>query len=74
MGVRTAPRLTTLEDHVSLPHPGSVADQHGRPLDQVRLTGIRAKGYHGVLDHERAEGQVGKRKAEDGGQAEPAGA
>nr|WP_286189636.1 2-amino-4-hydroxy-6-hydroxymethyldihydropteridine diphosphokinase [Sanguibacter hominis] len=41
-----------------MPHPGSVADQHGRPLDQVRLTGIRAKGYHGVLDHERAEGQV----------------
>lgn len=24
----------------------------------IRLTGLRARGYHGVLDHERATGQV----------------
>jgi dihydroneopterin aldolase/2-amino-4-hydroxy-6-hydroxymethyldihydropteridine diphosphokinase len=26
--------------------------------DRIRLTGIRATGYHGVLDHERRDGQV----------------
>ncbi len=25
--------------------------------DQVRLTGVRARGHHGVLDHERRDGQ-----------------
>ncbi|QIK85031.1 2-amino-4-hydroxy-6-hydroxymethyldihydropteridine diphosphokinase [Sanguibacter sp. HDW7] len=38
--------------------PGPVLDAHGRQLDQVRLTGLSATGFHGVLDHERAEGQV----------------
>ncbi len=26
--------------------------------DRIRVTGIRATGYHGVLDHERRDGQV----------------
>ncbi|MGP7960110.1 2-amino-4-hydroxy-6-hydroxymethyldihydropteridine diphosphokinase [Sanguibacter sp. A247] len=38
--------------------PGPVLDAHGRQLDQVRLTGLAATGFHGVLDHERAEGQT----------------
>lgn len=38
--------------------PGPVLDAHGRQLDQVRLTGLSATGFHGVLDHERAEGQT----------------
>ena len=29
----------------------------GRPLDQVRLTGLRARGHHGVFEHERRDGQ-----------------
>ncbi|ACZ31990.1 2-amino-4-hydroxy-6-hydroxymethyldihydropteridine pyrophosphokinase [Xylanimonas cellulosilytica DSM 15894] len=29
----------------------------GLPLDQIRLTGVTATGHHGVLPHERAEGQ-----------------
>ncbi|PJI93943.1 2-amino-4-hydroxy-6-hydroxymethyldihydropteridine diphosphokinase [Luteimicrobium subarcticum] len=29
----------------------------GEPLDQIRLVGLRATGYHGVLAHERVEGQ-----------------
>lgn len=37
---------------------GLVLDGHGRPLDQIRLTGISATGYHGVFDHERREGQT----------------
>lgn len=37
--------------------PGPVLDAHGRQLDQVRLTGLTATGFHGVLDHERADGQ-----------------
>jgi dihydroneopterin aldolase len=28
------------------------------PLDQIVLTGLRANGYHGVLEHERRDGQV----------------
>jgi len=35
-----------------------VLDAHGRRLDQVRLAGVSATGFHGVLDAERAEGQV----------------
>lgn len=27
-------------------------------LDRIRVTGIRATGYHGVLEHERRDGQV----------------
>ncbi|MFD0773254.1 dihydroneopterin aldolase [Streptomonospora algeriensis] len=26
-------------------------------LDRIRLSGLRARGYHGVLDHERRDGQ-----------------
>ncbi len=37
--------------------PGAVTDEHGRPLDQIRLVGISQTGYHGVLDFEREEGQ-----------------
>jgi dihydroneopterin aldolase len=28
------------------------------PYDQIILTGLRATGYHGVLEHERRDGQV----------------
>ena len=28
------------------------------PLDQIILTGLRATGHHGVLEHERSDGQV----------------
>ncbi|GAA4675392.1 dihydroneopterin aldolase [Frondihabitans cladoniiphilus] len=27
-------------------------------VDRLRLTGVRAKGYHGVFDYERAQGQL----------------
>jgi dihydroneopterin aldolase/2-amino-4-hydroxy-6-hydroxymethyldihydropteridine diphosphokinase len=36
----------------------TVPGPDGRPLDQIRLTGVRAVGHHGVLPHERAEGQT----------------
>jgi dihydroneopterin aldolase len=26
-------------------------------LDEIRLTGVRARGHHGVFDHERRDGQ-----------------
>jgi dihydroneopterin aldolase len=39
---------------VSLP---PVLDAQGRPLDQIRLLGVRAFGHHGVLDDERRQGQ-----------------
>lgn len=35
-----------------------VHDDGGRRLDQIRLTGISATGYHGVFAHERREGQT----------------
>ncbi|MCC2322485.1 2-amino-4-hydroxy-6-hydroxymethyldihydropteridine diphosphokinase [Cellulomonas xiejunii] len=35
-----------------------VHDDSGRRLDQIRLTGVRATGYHGVFEHERREGQT----------------
>ena len=35
----------------------AVTGGSGRPLDQVRLTGLRARGHHGVFEHERREGQ-----------------
>lgn len=28
------------------------------PLDQIVLTGLRATGHHGVLEHEKRDGQV----------------
>ncbi|MEG3614583.1 2-amino-4-hydroxy-6-hydroxymethyldihydropteridine diphosphokinase [Isoptericola haloaureus] len=36
----------------------AVTGSDGRPLDQIRLTGVTATGHHGVLPHERAEGQT----------------
>lgn len=36
----------------------AVPDPQGRQLDQIRLDGVTATGHHGVLPHERAEGQV----------------
>jgi dihydroneopterin aldolase/2-amino-4-hydroxy-6-hydroxymethyldihydropteridine diphosphokinase len=35
----------------------AVTGPGGRPLDQVRLVGLRARGHHGVFEHERREGQ-----------------
>ena len=38
--------------------PAHVPDPYGRPdLDQITLTGVRARGFHGVFDHERRDGQ-----------------
>ena len=37
---------------------GGVLDGGGRLLDQIRLTGITATGYHGVFEFERREGQT----------------
>jgi dihydroneopterin aldolase/2-amino-4-hydroxy-6-hydroxymethyldihydropteridine diphosphokinase len=34
-----------------------VLDEQGRRLDQIRLTGIAATGFHGVLEEERRAGQ-----------------
>lgn len=28
------------------------------PADEIRLTGLRVKAHHGVLEHERLDGQV----------------
>lgn len=36
---------------------GGVLDDLGRPLDQVTVQGITARGRHGVLAHERELGQ-----------------
>ncbi|NNU26061.1 2-amino-4-hydroxy-6-hydroxymethyldihydropteridine diphosphokinase [Isoptericola sediminis] len=36
----------------------AVTGSDGRPLDQIRLTGVTATGHHGVLPEERAEGQT----------------
>ncbi|CAM5788699.1 2-amino-4-hydroxy-6-hydroxymethyldihydropteridine diphosphokinase [Cellulomonas persica] len=35
-----------------------VTDAQGHRLDQIRLVGISATGYHGVFEHERREGQT----------------
>jgi dihydroneopterin aldolase len=40
------------------PDAGPVLDADGRPLDRVALHGLRARGRHGVLDFEKALGQV----------------
>jgi dihydroneopterin aldolase/2-amino-4-hydroxy-6-hydroxymethyldihydropteridine diphosphokinase len=37
---------------------GAVPGPDGQPLDQIRITGVSATGRHGVLAHERAEGQL----------------
>ena len=34
-----------------------VLDGDGRPLDQIRLSGLSARGFHGVFEHERRDGQ-----------------
>jgi dihydroneopterin aldolase len=36
---------------------GPVLDAAGRPLDQVRLAGLSARGRHGVFESERRDGQ-----------------
>ncbi|MCA5893074.1 2-amino-4-hydroxy-6-hydroxymethyldihydropteridine diphosphokinase [Isoptericola sp. NEAU-Y5] len=36
----------------------AVTGPHGRPLDRICLEGVSATGHHGVLPHERVEGQV----------------
>lgn len=36
----------------------AVPGPDGRPLDQIRLSGVTATGHHGVLAEERAEGQT----------------
>ncbi|WP_233150181.1 MULTISPECIES: dihydroneopterin aldolase [unclassified Kineosporia] len=35
-----------------------VLDDHGRPLDQIRIVGLTATGHHGVFEHERRDGQA----------------
>ncbi len=35
-----------------------VTDGQGHRLDQIRLVGVSATGYHGVFEHERREGQT----------------
>ena len=35
----------------------AVLGPDGRPLDQIRLTGVSATGHHGVFEHERVDGQ-----------------
>ncbi len=37
---------------------GAVHGTDGRPLDQIRLTGLSATGHHGVFEHERIDGQL----------------
>lgn len=37
---------------------GPVTDPSGRVLDQIRLVGLEARGYHGVFDLEKSEGQT----------------
>jgi len=37
---------------------GPVTDAAGRALDQVRLVGLEARGYHGVFDLEKKDGQT----------------
>lgn len=39
-------------------HHGPVTDDEGRVLDQIQLRGLEARGYHGVYEHERDEGQI----------------
>jgi dihydroneopterin aldolase len=39
---------------VSLP---MIVDDRGCPLDRIQLTGLTVHGFHGVLEHERRQGQ-----------------
>jgi dihydroneopterin aldolase len=34
-----------------------VAGPDGEPLDRIELTGLTVRGHHGVLEHERRDGQ-----------------
>ncbi len=36
---------------------GPLTGDDGRVLDQVRLAGLVARGFHGVFEHERRDGQ-----------------
>lgn len=36
----------------------AVPGPQGQPLDQIRLDGVSATGHHGVLPHERTDGQL----------------
>lgn len=40
----------------TVPTP-AVLDGHGRPLDQIQLVGLTARGHHGVYESERIAGQ-----------------
>lgn len=39
-------------------HLGPVTGDDGHVLDQIRLVGLEARGYHGVHEHEKREGQT----------------
>jgi len=39
---------------VNLP---TIVDDAGRPLDRIALTGLVVRGFHGVFEHERRQGQ-----------------
>jgi dihydroneopterin aldolase len=34
-----------------------ILDGAGRPLDRIELTGLVVRGFHGVFEHERRDGQ-----------------
>jgi dihydroneopterin aldolase/2-amino-4-hydroxy-6-hydroxymethyldihydropteridine diphosphokinase len=42
---------------MTIPDFGPVRGRSGRSLDQIRLLGLTARGTHGVLAHERRDGQ-----------------
>jgi dihydroneopterin aldolase/2-amino-4-hydroxy-6-hydroxymethyldihydropteridine diphosphokinase len=42
---------------MTIPDFGLVRSPAGRPLDQIRLSGVTARGFHGVFAHERRDGQ-----------------
>jgi dihydroneopterin aldolase/2-amino-4-hydroxy-6-hydroxymethyldihydropteridine diphosphokinase len=42
---------------MTIPDFGPVRGRSERPLDQIRLLGLTARGHHGVLEHERRDGQ-----------------
>src|SRR5688500_6561204 len=42
---------------MTIPDFGPVRSRTGRPLDQIRLIGVTARGRHGVFPQERRDGQ-----------------
>ena len=42
---------------MTIPDLGPVLGRTGRPLDQIRLSGVTARGRHGVFPEERRDGQ-----------------